>query len=91
MAVHFSPKILGLNAGIFRTISDSPGLDFLGYFRTVRNWIFRAVLDSPGLNLRTIFGQSEIKFLGLFWAVPGLIFGLLLVHVLCFCVLLLKK
>ena len=36
MAVQFSPKILGPNAGIFGTISDSSGLDFCDYFWTIR-------------------------------------------------------
>ena len=27
-AVQFSPKILGLNVGIFRIVSNSPRLDF---------------------------------------------------------------
>ena len=26
-------------------------------------------------------------FLALFWAIPGLVFGLLLVHMCCFCVI----
>ena len=47
--------------------------------------------DSLGLNLWTFTGSLELNFLGLFWAVLRLIFGLLLVHVCCFCVLLLKK
>ena len=42
------------------------------------------------MNFGTVFGQSKTEFMGLFWAVPGLIFGLFLVHVCCFYVLLLK-
>ena len=36
-AMQFSPEILGLNVGIFRTVSNSSGLDFRDYFRTVWN------------------------------------------------------
>ena len=32
------------------------------------------------------FGTA-LEFLGLFWVVPGLIFGPLLVHVCCLCVI----
>ena len=31
-ALHFSPKILGLNVGFLGLFSDSPGLDFRGCF-----------------------------------------------------------
>ena len=31
--------------------------------------------------------RIALEFLGLFWAVPGLIFGLLLVHMCCLCVI----
>ena len=48
--VQFSPKILGLNARIFRTVSDSPGLDF------------GTVLDSPETEFRDCFRQSWTKF-----------------------------
>ena len=37
MVVHFSPKDLGLNAGFLGLFLNSPGLDFQGCFRTVRN------------------------------------------------------
>ena len=61
--MHFNPKDLGLNAGIW---------DCFEQFR---------------LNLWTVFGQSEAEFFGLFWAVPRLILGLLLVHVCHLCVI----
>ena len=67
--MQFSHKILRLNARIFRTTSDSPGLDFWDCFQTVRNWVLGTVLDSPRLNYRTVFRQSGTEFLGLFWVV----------------------
>ena len=35
--MQFSPKILGLGAGIFRIVSDSPRLDFWGCFGQSKN------------------------------------------------------
>ena len=58
---------------------DNPGLNF------------GTVSNSSRLNFVTVFGQSGTKFTGLLWAVMGLIFRLLLVHVCCFYVLLLKN
>ena len=80
MVVRFSPKSLGLNARIFGTVSRQFETEISGLF-----------LDSPELNFRDCFGQSGTEITGLFWVVPRLIFGLLLVHVCCFNVLLLKK
>ena len=45
MAVRFSPKILGLNAGIFGTVFGQSGIEFSGLFS-----------DSSGLNFETVFG-----------------------------------
>ena len=45
MTMRFSPKILGLNAGIFGTISRQSGTKFSGLFS-----------GSPGLNFETVFG-----------------------------------
>ena len=56
--MQFSPKILGLNARIFGTFSDSPGLNFRDCFWTVRNWVFGIVSGSRELNFWDCFGQS---------------------------------
>ena len=68
-AMHFSPKDLGLNVGFLGLFLDSLELNSVTVFRQF----------IP--NLWTVFGQSGVKFLGLFWAVLGLISGLLLVNV----------
>ena len=44
MAKHFSPKDLGLNVGFLGLFSDSPGQDFRGCFRKVRNLNSKTVL-----------------------------------------------
>ena len=49
--------------------------------------IFGTVFGQSGLKLWTVFGQSGVEFLGLFCAVSRLIFGLLLSHVCCLCVI----
>ena len=57
--MQFSPKNLGLNVGIFGTVSDSPGLDFQDCFRTVRKWVLGTVLGSLDPNFWYCFRQSQ--------------------------------
>ena len=55
MAVRFSPKILGLNAGIFGTVFEQSETEFSGLFS-----------NSPGLNFGIVFGHCRTEILGLF-------------------------
>ena len=70
--VHFSLKNVGFNVGFFGTVFGQSGTEFR---------------RQSGLNLWIVFGQSGAEFLGLFWAVPRLIFGLLFFHVCRLCVI----
>ena len=51
MAVHFSSKILGLNARLSGLFSDSLELKLRDYFRTVWGWIMRLIF---GLSMCTV-------------------------------------
>ena len=62
-ATQLNPEILGLNAGIFRTVSDSSGMDFWDYFLIVWKLNFETVLGSPKIDFRTVNGPCMLFFL----------------------------
>ena len=55
-AVQFSPEILGLNAGIFRTVSDIPELNFGTIFGQSETKFLGLFLGSPRTDFRTVIG-----------------------------------
>ena len=57
MAMHFSPKDLGMNAG------------FSGFFPTVEGWISGLFSNSPEFKFRHCFRTVRTEFMDCFWVV----------------------